>query len=112
MNEQNIREAIDYCKKNPDKKSVDVLIALAEAYLKAGKEMPEKKEIGEMRYGGCNPDFDNGYNQAIDDCKMARMKKLDGLEEVISEYIWNNKQVYDGSCRELATAIRKHMEGR
>lgn len=33
------------------------------------KELVEgmKREIGEMRYGGCNPDEDRGYNQALFD---------------------------------------------
>ena len=32
--------------------------------------MPEEKEVGEMRYGGCNPDEDRGWNQALTNIKQ------------------------------------------
>lgn len=30
------------------------------------ESLPLKKEIGEFRYGGCNPDYDRGRNDTID----------------------------------------------
>ena len=35
----------------------------------------EEKEVGEMRYGGCNPDEDRGWNACIADLR-ERMEKL------------------------------------
>jgi len=29
--------------------------------------LAKKKEVGEMRYGGCNPDEDRGYNLGVQD---------------------------------------------
>ena len=92
INDNEVREALKEVKKVTEGvfahdssyiRSLDVLTDLAESYLKAGKEMPEKKEIGEMRYGGCNPDFDKGYNQAIEDCTLVHMKREADLLEKI-----------------------------
>ena len=38
------------------------------------KQIPEKKEEFSFTYGGCNPDFNRGFNQAIDDIK-AKFKE-------------------------------------
>lgn len=65
----------------------------SQRYLSCSSMMPSKKEVGEMRYGGCNPDEDRGYNEAIEACTLAKLKEDERkeaefekkLEEVLTD---------------------------
>lgn len=89
--DQEIREAVEKVKEaqkfygHYNFKELNVLLTLAQRYLSCSSMMPSKKEVGEMRYGGCNPDEDRGYNEAIEACTLALMKKCEGITKVIEE---------------------------
>jgi hypothetical protein len=55
-----------------EQKEADKVYAQATAKLKdlMLEALPKEKEVGEMRYGGCNPDEDRGWNQALTDIKQ------------------------------------------
>ena len=108
MNEQEIRKELEILK-TVVPESTKNIIDLAERYLACSGEMPKKIDIQATTSIRAE-----GYNQAIDDCKMAMVKKLEGLEDVICvvlirEYVLVTKEIT--MAQKLAKAIRKHMEG-
>ena len=140
MTDKNIQEAVNevkaICKLDerddspltPYGEGLRTLLDLATRYLSVG--CPEKKEIGEMRYGGCNPDEDRGYNQALDDYRLWMMKRLEGITpEKLHQWYLDatyamNKTFYNPNAQKLykdltseqqsidkfiANAIRNHL---
>ena len=74
-------------------KDIHTLIDLAQRYLEIDG-FPEEKEQSDL---SSNPHicFENaGYNQAIQDCKLALLKKMDGIEDIIKNCNKTN-DVYD-----------------
>ena len=76
--DQEIRDAVEFLNRGEGDwtKPIQVLIDLAQRYLSCSSMMPSKKEVGEIRYGGCNPDEDRGYNEAIEACTLAVAKNF------------------------------------
>jgi len=59
------------------KQCLQILLALATRYLELGEILPQKS-------CDCNDPSCEGYvrNKAIEDCRLAMMKRLEGVEEV------------------------------
>ena len=117
MTDQEIKESVEHIIQwnyYEQVKEIDVLVKLAQAYLDV--KCPEKRDIGEMRYGGCNPDYDRGWNDCIDDYRLFLTKRLEGLEEVLlrptssKELNTNFGVINESKARFLANAIRRMFE--
>lgn len=105
INDNEVREAVEFFVswKEPEARPTDevlknrkVLVDLAKAYRKAGKEMPKKKkqwctsmrykngnDLWGMEYAGRDECKCLGYNKSIDDCTLAYMKREAELLEKI-----------------------------
>ena len=86
------------------------LVNLAQRYLEIDG-FPEEKEQSDL---SSNPHicFENaGYNQAIQDCKLALLKKMDGIEDVVCNAC-NDCIDKTGGCAMLSNifkAIKSHL---
>jgi len=110
MNDQDIKEAVEYYKSNPLIHNLNLvpLVNLAERYLAV--KCPEKVNDW-TKTNKCN-----NYNDGIGDYQLWLTKKLEGLEEVIrprfdkfDKGLMLTKEHSDILTKQLATAIRKMM---
>ena len=97
----------------------DVYKALAQQYLDI-KDFPKDRTYEEEYLAKRKPypvsEYYHlkGFNEALHLCKLAQMKKLEGLEmliePIISKWFPSDGQVYE--AEQLAQAIRQHMGGK
>ena len=90
MNKECVREAVKYWKKiadcrvlNPEgptkgQKHINILLALAEEVLSASSDLPKKWDIDTTD----KPLFGMGYNKALDEVAMHRVKSGVSVEEI------------------------------
>lgn len=99
---------------------IKCLIDLAESYLKI--EMPEKKDkldviadIVRTENAYKSQGYIEGYNQAIDDCKLALLKKLEGLPDVIENWQVSIQEYKPLNCGDdltsLSNSIKQYLVG-
>lgn len=122
MNDE-IREAVEALNtltrsRMAGRKTLQPLVDLATAYLSI-EGMPEEKKIHNdyslLRTEKGNIDFirenelHSQFNSALHLCKLAMLKKCEGLEEVIARFTQDSVDPEDGNA--LATAVRNHLLG-
>jgi hypothetical protein len=114
MNPSEIREAVEYAKRALSGHPITPLLSLAEAWL--GRKMVEKN-INNLK-----SEYDNGYNDAIDACRLAMPSVVseEGLANLIQGVSVTNEDILHGNqlntlsyhhCIKLAHAIAEYVNG-
>jgi hypothetical protein len=113
MNQSELKEAIrqiKICNVDKDFVGVQTLLDLATQYLDI-KGFPEEAEGTDE--GDSDDRHPTVFNRALHLCKLAQMKKLEGIEDVLNKtwdgWYGEGKMPY---ADEIAQAIRQHMGGK
>jgi hypothetical protein len=87
-------------------RAVETLLDLAKQYLdiKEPFELDDRPEITEWVH--TSKEYTKGFNEALHLAKLAQMKKLDGLEDMLE------KQNPNQPISVLAQVIRQHIGGK
>jgi hypothetical protein len=131
MNQSELKEAVKQLEGEYEhysgighmKPALRAVLNLAQQYLNI-KE-PEHKSVGSQECSYHTGFYNAGFNEALHLCKLAQMKKLDGLEEVI-ETIIGEEPLYEITYKDkgvkititeygrklLCNSIRQHMGGK
>ena len=102
MNKSKIEETVEkyelYNATEPSKKNIyaDELLTLAKSYLEASEVMPEKKEPRKL----WDAKYENGYNQAIQECTLIHMKIVEELKEEINRLMASETSLFKQLMRE------------
>jgi hypothetical protein len=94
-----------------DKFNIQILINLAHSYLSV-TGLPEKKYYDDSKLSG-QIEYNKGFNDALDACRLAFAKKLDGLEEVLEKSCVRTEDYKDYGIRFLTNDNQKftHIHG-
>ena len=130
--ESEVREAVETVKHNIECKGTDdqcldcrakkVLVELSEAWL--GRKMPEKKEIesfSQQKADGsfecsANQQYVNGWNSAIDACRLASVVSEEEIEKIINQWEDHHdntrpRLILAQYIPEIAHAIAEYVNG-
>ena len=83
--------------------ALDFIVKLAELYLKCEGVFPFYRTMS-MSY---SKDHAEGYNEALKDCRISLMKKIEGIENLImSNWTAMNSSSF---CSDLSDKIKAHL---
>lgn len=101
-------------------KALQTLITLAQSYLSI-EGMPEERDeergIGEESGMEYRNDKNISFNESLHLCKLAMLKKCEGLEKVIGEIrideggVSASGEMTDKDIKAIALAVRNHLLG-